>query len=55
VEAQGHPFYPQLNEVLDQAGFYEFCEARCRKFYHEKLSRPSLAPESTSADADRFG
>jgi len=22
----------------------EFCEARCRQFYHEKLGRPSLAP-----------
>ncbi len=30
--------------MLDQAGFDEFCEARCHKFYHEKLGRPSLAP-----------
>jgi len=30
--------------VLDEAGFDEFCEARCHKFYHEKLGRPSLAP-----------
>ncbi len=30
--------------MLDQAGFDEFCEARCRQFYHEKLGRPSLAP-----------
>ena len=44
VEAPGHPFYRRLNEVLDQAGFDEFCEARCRQFYHEKLGRPSLAP-----------
>lgn len=36
--------YRRLNEVLDQAGFDEFCEARCRQFYHEKLGRPSLAP-----------
>ena len=34
----------RLNEVLDQAAFDEFCEARCREFYHEKLGRPSLAP-----------
>jgi len=33
-----------LNEVLEQAEFDEFCETRCRKFYHEKLGRPSLAP-----------
>jgi transposase len=44
VEAPGHPFYRRLNEVLEQAGFDEFCEARCRKFYHDKLGRPSLAP-----------
>ncbi len=44
AEAPGHPFYRRLNQVLEQAGFDEFCEARCRKFYHEKLGRPSLAP-----------
>jgi transposase len=44
AEAPGHPFHRRLNEVLDQASFDEFCEARCRKFYHEKLGRPSLAP-----------
>lgn len=43
AEAPGHPFY-RLNEVLEQAGFDEFCEARCRKFYHELLGRPSLPP-----------
>src|SRR5205823_9462759 len=36
AEAPGHPFYRRLNELLDQAGFDEFCEARCQKFYHEK-------------------
>ncbi len=44
AEAPGHPFYGRLNELLDQAGFDEFCEAGCQKFYHEKLGRPSLAP-----------
>src|SRR4051794_8760918 len=43
-EAPGHPFYQRLNQVLDKAGFDEFCESRSRKFYHEKLGRPSLAP-----------
>ena len=43
AEAPGHPFYQRLNEVLDQASFDEFCEARCCTFYHEKLGRPSLA------------
>jgi transposase len=44
AEAPGHPFYKKLNEVLDKAGFDEFCEEHCRKFYHEKLGRPSLPP-----------
>src|SRR5712692_2409644 len=44
AEAPGHPFYRRLNQVLEEAGFDEFCEARYRKFYHEKLGRPSLAP-----------
>jgi len=44
AEAPGHPFYRRLNEGLEQAGFDEFCEARCRRFYHEKLGRPSLPP-----------
>jgi hypothetical protein len=30
--------------VLDEAGVDQFCEARCRKFYHDELGRPSLAP-----------
>jgi hypothetical protein len=34
----------RLNEVLEQAGFDEFCETWCRKFCHETLGRPSLAP-----------
>jgi hypothetical protein len=29
---------------LDKAGLDEFCESRCRKFYHHKLGRPSLVP-----------
>jgi len=43
-EAPGHPFYRRLNQLLDKAGFDEFCEGRCRKFYHKKLGRPSLVP-----------
>jgi transposase len=44
VEAPGHPFYQELNRVLDGAKFDEFCEGECAKFYHSKLGRPSLAP-----------
>jgi len=39
-----HPFYAKLNEVLAGGQFDEFVEERCRKFYHEKLGHPSLAP-----------
>jgi hypothetical protein len=48
AEAPGHPFYRRLNEVFDHAGFDEFCEARCRKFYHQKLGRPSLARRASA-------
>ena len=37
-------FCRRLNQVLEAAGFDEFCRARCRKFYPEKWGRPSLAP-----------
>src|SRR5277367_6824873 len=42
--APGHPFYSRLNEVLDKAGFDQFCEETCVGFYHATLGRPSLAP-----------
>ncbi len=44
VETPGHPFYEELNQVLDRAGFDAFCERACAKFYHSKLGRPSMAP-----------
>ena len=44
TETPGHPFYEQLNRVLNQAGLDAFCEQRCGGFYHTKLGRPSLAP-----------
>ena len=37
-------FYSRLNEVLDKAGFDQFCEETCVGFYHATLGRPSLAP-----------
>ena len=42
--APGHPFYQKLNELLEAAGFDEFVEKRCAKFYAEKYGRPSLTP-----------
>ena len=44
TDTTGHPFYEQLNRVLDEAKFDRFCEERCRGFYHAKVGRPSLAP-----------
>src|SRR5579864_7311480 len=40
----GHPFYKRLNALLAKQGFDTFVEAKCRKFYAEKLGRPSLRP-----------
>jgi transposase len=40
----GHPFYQQLNKLLDKAGFDAFCEERCERFYAEKMGRPSIRP-----------
>lgn len=44
VETPGHPFYKELNRVLEGAKFDAFCEGQCAKFYHSKLGRPSLPP-----------
>ena len=40
AEAPGHPFYEQLNRVLEEAKFDSYCESQCAKFYHAKLGRP---------------
>jgi len=40
----GHPFYPRLNDLLDEHGFDAFVEGRCRRFYAPQKGRPSLAP-----------
>jgi transposase len=39
-----HPFYEQLNRVLEGRGFDEWVEAQCARFYAERMGRPSLAP-----------
>ena len=44
AEAPGHPFYRKLEEKLKQAGFDEFCERESKRFYADRLGRPSLAP-----------
>ncbi len=40
----GHPFYEEVNRILDAAGFDRFAEAQGAKFYAAKLGRPSLPP-----------
>lgn len=44
ASAPAHPFYQQLNEVLEAEKFDEFVEKRCAKFYARKYGRPSLTP-----------
>lgn len=41
---QAHPFYAKVNQILDQHGFDAFVEDACRKFYADRMGRPSLAP-----------
>ena len=40
----GHPFYLQLNKILDAKGFDRFVGERCGSFYADKMGRPSLPP-----------
>jgi transposase len=42
--APGHPFYQQINALLDQEKFDEFAEAECARFYCAGNGRPSLPP-----------
>ena len=39
-----HPFYRQLNSILNQHGFDGFVEKLCARFYAPKMGRPSLIP-----------
>lgn len=39
-----HPFYRQLNSILNQHGFDRFVEKLCAKFYAPKMGRPGLIP-----------
>ena len=40
----GHPFYQQLNLILESQGFDTFVEGQCRRFYAPGVGRPSLPP-----------
>lgn len=43
VTGPGHPFYAKLNEVLAAAGFDEFVERLCARYYKEG-GRPGIPP-----------
>jgi len=43
AKGPGHPFYSKLNEVLATAGFDQFVERLCAKYYKEG-GRPSIPP-----------
>jgi transposase len=43
-QTAGHPFYEQVNQILDAEGFDRFAESKCAEFYAETLGRPSLPP-----------
>jgi len=43
-QSGGHPFYQQVNKILDAEGFDRFVEGRCRPFYADQMGRPSLPP-----------
>lgn len=43
AKGPGHPFYSKLNEVLAEAGFDEFVEKLCARYY-KKGGRPSIPP-----------
>jgi transposase len=43
-QGAAHPFYAKVNEILDAHGFDGFVEDACRRFYAERMGRPSLAP-----------
>jgi len=43
-QSGGHPFYEQVNNILDAEGFDRFAEEQCREFYADQLGRPSLPP-----------
>lgn len=44
AQPASHPFYSRLNEVLDEAGFDDFVEDRCARFYASVMGRPGLVP-----------
>jgi len=44
AKGASHLFYQRLNQPLEESRFDELVEGRCRRFYAEKMGRPSRAP-----------
>jgi transposase len=40
----GHPFYEKVSAILEHEGFDRFVEKRSRRFYADRVGRPSLPP-----------
>lgn len=40
----GHPFYEQVERVLQEAEFDRFVESKCGRYYAKKQGRPSIPP-----------
>jgi hypothetical protein len=54
-----HPFSTRLNQILDKAGFDEYVEALCQRFYADEIGRPGLPaqllrPSSVTESSSRF-
>jgi hypothetical protein len=43
-----HPFYAQLNQILDKADFDEYVEGLCQRFYAAELGVPACHRAATS-------
>lgn len=39
-----HPFYDRVNKILEKAKFDRHVERICRKYYAERMGRPSITP-----------
>ncbi len=44
IRALDNPFYRALNGLLEESGFDEFAEERCREFYAGNRGRPGVPP-----------
>src|SRR6516165_6713376 len=53
--SRGHIFYDWVNQILNVAGFDEFAEKECIRFYKsETMGRPSIAPFAAPKSECRY-